>query len=934
MKKKQGENDMRRFSSYGPVDTELCVKKKKLIRPETIITSHVNADFDAVASMLAAQKLYPDASIILPGSQEKSLRDFFIHSMSYLFNMADVSRIDFSDTKRIVLVDTRQRSRVPQIAFLLDRDDIDIHIYDHHPSMEGDLSGSFEIIRSTGASVTILCSLLREKNIALTPDEATIMAIGIYEDTGSFTYSSTTPEDLMQAAFLLDCGVSLNTVVNFVVKEIKSEQVTWLNELLNEMKVYNINGVNIYLSVISSPSYITDMAVIVQKVVRMEKLDIFFAIVLMNNKITIIARNRLSEVDVGKILADFGGGGHAYAASAKVEDYTLAQLEFMLIQKLEKEVTRVKVAKNLMASPAIMVEPSLTCREAGKLMTRYNINTLLVADTNKNIYEGYITRQVIEKILYHQLSHLPVKEYMNSEAGFVSSDADISQIEQMIIEEKQKIIPVIDKGVIKGVITRTNILNYLVQHNKDITEILTESEIQKKLKIRRINHLLYQRLDNHILTLLTNIGQTGQYLGWNTFAVGGFVRDLLLGHDNLDIDIVVEGDGIEFAKTFAKKESCRVNTYKKFATAVIVYPNNFKVDVASARMEYYQTPAALPIVEKSSIKHDLARRDFTINTLAISLHPDNFGRLIDFFGGMRDLKDKTIRTIHNLSFVEDPTRIFRAIKFANRFGFNIGKLTSSLIKNAVVINCFKNLSGSRVLSELKQIFAESDPIPAVKIMEDYGLEKILHKELNFVPQTYQLLESVNKIMVWHDLLYTNEDYLRWTIYFMAIFNRCSHQVSKEICERLNIPPKERAILMEKRYEAETQLAIIEKTPSSDKIENLYWKLTGFKTEFLLYMMALTTNEDTKKAISYFYTHLRHVKPIIRGKDLVSLGLKPGPVFSEILNKILTEKLGGKVKSKEAELEYVREYARENGLVNYECGKSFRSKKDMVIRNEN
>jgi tRNA nucleotidyltransferase (CCA-adding enzyme) len=475
----------------------------------------------------------------------------------------------------------------------------------------------------------------------------------------------------------------------------------------------------------------------------------------------------------------------------------------------------------------------------------------------------------------------------------------------MIIEEKQKIIPVIDDNVIKGVITRTNLLNYLVQHSKE--DILTESEIQKKLKIRRVDHLLHQQLDKRILKLLENIGQTGQDLGWNIFVVGGFVRDLLLGYDNLDIDIVVEGDGIEFAKTFAKKEGCRVNIHKKFATAVIVYPDSFKVDVASARMEYYKTPAALPIVEKSSIKLDLTRRDFTINTLAISLNPNNFGRLIDFFGGMRDLKDKTIRTIHNLSFVEDPTRIFRAIKFANRFDFDIGKLTSNLIKNAVLINCFKNLSGLRVLAELKQIFAESDPIPAVKIMEDYGLEKILHKELHFIPQTYQLLESVNKIMVWHDLLYTNEEYLRWAIYFMAIFNRCSHQVSKEVCERLNIPPKERTLLMEKRYEAETQLALIEKAPSSYKMEDLYWKLTGFKTEYLLYMMALANNEDTKKAISYYYTHLRHVKPAIRGKDLISLGFKPGPVFSDILNKVLTEKLGGKLKSKEEELDYVRRY---------------------------
>jgi len=149
------------------------------------------------------------------------------------------------------------------------------------------------------------------------------MALGIYEDTGLFTYSSTTKEDLEQAAFLLSCGANLNTIVSFVVKEIKSEQVTWLNELLNEMTIQKINGVDIHMSVISSPAYITDLATIVQKVVRMENLDIFFAIVLMDNKITIIARNRIPEVDVGKILSGFGGGGHSYAASAKVDNKSL-----------------------------------------------------------------------------------------------------------------------------------------------------------------------------------------------------------------------------------------------------------------------------------------------------------------------------------------------------------------------------------------------------------------------------------------------------------------------------------------------------------------------------------------------------------------------------------------------------------------------------------
>ncbi|CCK80169.1 CBS domain-containing protein [Desulfobacula toluolica] len=888
-------------------------KKNKTITAETIITSHINADFDAIASMLAAQKLYPNSIIVFPGSQEKNLRDFFISSTSYLFNMADPGSIDFSQTLRLVIVDTRQTSRLPQVSDLLRKKDIKIDIYDHHPAMEGDLKGSVEITRQTGATITILCSLLQEKKFFPTPEEATIMALGIYEDTGLFTYSSTTREDFEQAAFLLSCGASLSTIAGFVVKEIKSEQVTWLNELLNEMTIHRINGVDIHMSVISSSSYITDLATIVQKIVRMENLDIFFAIVLMGNKIHIIARNLIPEVDVGKILSEFGGGGHPSAASAKVENRTLAQVEMMLIERLQKQVKQIQIVKNMMTSPAITIEPLVTCKTAGSLMTRYNINTLLVVDKQKNYYEGYITRQIIEKILYHKLSHLPVKEYMNSEVSSISSDADVSQIENIIVEGKHRILPVIDDGFIKGVITRTDLLNYLVQHSKEIKRNETELGIKKNAKKRQIENILYQRLDNRIKQLLQNIGKTGNELGFNMFVVGGFVRDLLLSRQIDDIDIVVEGDGIEFAKTYAKKEGCRINTYKKFGTAVIIYPDNFKIDVASARLEYYKTPAALPIVEKSSIKLDLARRDFTINTLAISLNPDNFGTMIDYFGANRDLKDKTIRTIHNLSFVEDPTRIFRAIKFSNRFGFKIGKVTSNLIKNAITIDCFKNLSGLRVLSELKQIFEEENPIPAIKTMESYGLEKVLHKDLTLIPNTYQLLESVNKILSWHDLLYMDEPYPRWAVYFMAMLNRCSYKVCEQICTRLNVPLRERGILLEKRYKAEKQLNLIESSSTYTKQE-LYWTLINFKTEYILYMMALVKDEEIKKAISNFYTHQRGIKPYIKGRDLLKLGLQPGPVFSAIIKQVLNAKLDGQLKTRKEEIQFAAAYAEKTNLL--------------------
>ena len=206
-----------------------------------------------------------------------------------------------------------------------------------------------------------------------------------------------------------------------------------------------------------------------------------------------------------------------------------------------------------------------------------------------------------------------------------------------------------------------------------------------------------ERLSPRIIDILKTIGEEAEEIGCGAYVVGGFVRDLFLYRNNEDMDIVIEGDGIAFTKKYVQTVDARIHSYEKFGTSVIIFPDGFKIDVASARMEYYKFPAALPTVEMSSIKLDLFRRDFTINTLSIQLNPDRFGVLIDFFSARKDLKEKVIRVLHNLSFVEDPTRVFRAIRFEQRFGFSIGKLTSGLIENAVKLDFFKNLSGGEYL---------------------------------------------------------------------------------------------------------------------------------------------------------------------------------------------------------------------------------------------
>lgn len=355
--------------------------KKKLSEKDlTVITTHINADFDALASMLAAQKLYPNALVVFPGSQEKNLRNFFVNSMVYLFNMAEIKDIDFANLARLVLVDTRQAGRIGKLASLLERSDLEVHIYDHHPPAPNDIDGDLVVHQLTGATVTILTEIIQEKGVEISPDEATIMCLGIYEDTGSFTFPSTTEKDFKAAAFLLSKGANLNVVSNLISREISPEQVGLLNDMIQAATRYNINGVEIVITTVTTDNYVSDFAFLVHKMVKMENLDAIFAIALMGDKMYVVARSRIPEVDVGTIVTPLGGGGHTFAAAATIKGKTLVQIEHELTEILYKEIRARSQAKDLMSAPAITIDADVVCKEAAELLTRYNINALLVTE--------------------------------------------------------------------------------------------------------------------------------------------------------------------------------------------------------------------------------------------------------------------------------------------------------------------------------------------------------------------------------------------------------------------------------------------------------------------------------------------------------------------------------------------------------------------------
>ncbi len=884
---------------------EKNLKNKNL----TVITTHVNADFDALASMLAAQKLYPEALVVFPGSQEKNLKNFFINSMVYLFNMVDINDIDFTGIKRMILVDTRHPGRIGKLSQLLNRSAIEIHIYDHHPASGNDIKADLEIHGSTGANVTILTEIIRQKGIRISPDEATIMCLGIYEDTGSFTFPSTTERDFLAAAYLLSRGANLNVVSDLIARELSPQQVVLLNDMIQAVTRHHINGLEIVVTSVTMEKYMPDFAFLVQKMVKMENLDAIFAIARMENKIYVVARSRINEVDVGVILTAMGGGGHAYAAAAAIKGQTLAQTETRLIELLYSKIKARRQAKDLMSSPAIANRVDFSCQDAKDLITRYNVNALLVTEKMNSTEKlcGYITRQVIEKVLYHKLGQVAVREYMSTEVATVGPEADLLEIQEKIIDNKQRILPVMENSTISGVITRTDLLNILVRQSQPQSDGTLDSfKEPAPAHTRNVLRFMKERLPSDLITILKQIGEVADEIGYGAYAVGGFVRDLFLYRSDEDLDIVIEGEGIAFARKYAGLVGARIHTHEKFGTAVIIFPDGYKIDVASARLEYYKFPAALPVVEMSSIKLDLYRRDFTINTLAIQLNSDKFGTLIDFFTARKDLKEKIIRVLHNLSFVEDPTRVFRAIRFEQRFGFTIGKLTVGLISNAINMDFFRGLSGKRVFSELRLILEEENPVAAIIRLNDFALLKEVHPSVKLDKFLIALLHSIKKVLSWHDLLFLEESYKKWIVYFLALIYQCDARRSREICDRFELAPDCCKIFCIERFEADQCIFWLERNlPVPDSV--LYRKLTGFKTELILYMMAAAKQQKVKKAISHFFTKLRRVDIALKGKDLKKMKLKPGPIYRQVLQAVLDARLDGKLKTENDEIDFARRY---------------------------
>lgn len=415
--------------------------------------------------------------------------------------------------------------------------------------------------------------------------------------------------------------------------------------------------------------------------------------------------------------------------------------------------------------------------------------------------------------------------------------------------------------------------------------------------------IIRESLSTRRLNALHSIGRFADSRGWKVYCVGGSVRDLLMKRDLIDLDILVEEHGLEFALRFARKVRGSHKLYRRFATAMVIMPGGIKVDITTTRGEIYPEPGALPEILPGSLEDDLRRRDFTINAMAFSLNRDRFGRLIDLSGGMDDLSTGIIRVLHAESFQDDPTRIFRAVRFQQRLGFTIEPRTEELIRTAVDHRLFEKVSPERLRHELELIFKEPDPPGAIESMARYDELRFIHPRLTYSGKLRSQLIRIKREYAWFRETFPDEGISSFRLYFGSLISPLSVASLAETGKKFNLSRRFLDQMLSMKREEEERERILA-SPGDLPPSRIYSRLRGRNREIVLIMMSRSASDTAVRRIKNYLTDYRFETTEVGGKELKKLGLPPGSEYKRILNELLFARLDGEVRSREEELRLV------------------------------
>jgi tRNA nucleotidyltransferase (CCA-adding enzyme) len=864
-------------------------------KPKIVVISHSYADFDAIASTIAITKLFPEASPVINQTTEKEVQRFLTIYKDY-FGFLELDEISFEATEKVVLVDFQDFSKIKPLQEELKKRPIDIEIYDHHPH-----ENPFHIkkchIKPYGSTTTILYEILKKRKVTLHPIESTLFLIGVYEDTGALTFSSTKVKDIEAAAYFLKNGAKLNVISEFVFPPIDDGQKNLFSELFNSIQKFDFKGVQIAVTAVESKKYVNGVSFLSHRIMDTLEVDAFFSVVRFKEKVLIVGRSRDENVlAIGKVLEIFGGGGHPQAGSAFIErdNGELDSIVMELLSTIKKHIKISKLVSDFMTKPVKVVSPNTSAEETLKIMLRYGHSGLPVVDNNKLV--GIISRNDIGRINEESLIQRPVKSYMTRNPITITPETPIKEAEKLMVEKEIGRLPVIFNHAIVGIVTRTDLLRALYgikkkaqRRSRKLNDFPSREEMQ---------YLIQHSIPNSILEKMNILGKTADEMGIKIYLVGGSVRDILLSEKPNDYDFLLEGSSELFAEKLEKEKGFEILQNKNFHTAKIFFSDAMRFDIASSRTEYYEHPADLPTVVKGSLREDLFRRDFTINTLAVSLNKQDHGTLINYYHGYEDLKNKKIRFLHNLSFIEDPSRIFRAISYALKFKFTIEPDTKEAAINAMKSGIFHRTSKFRILSEFINMLNENIPISkGIKMLNDLHAIALLSENI-------QINQTVMDLMNQLDVLLPDFEFQhKWILYFIVLTLPLSDIEVNELAERLKLNQKKKTMMMHLRKNYHHCLLTIEKLVENSEI---YQLLRSYEEEELIILTAMLP-ENIQCKIKKYYKELRYIKLSCNGFDIAMISSLTKENLGLLIHELLMMKLDGKILTKDDEEKQIKCY---------------------------
>ncbi|OPX83831.1 MAG: CCA-adding enzyme [Pelotomaculum sp. PtaB.Bin104] len=868
-----------------------------------IITTHINTDMDALASMVAVQKLYPGAVMVLPGKLSQSVEEFMSLHKDTL-NVKTVKEISQEPVERIILVDTKSPGRVAELNAIFQQPGVEVHIFDHHPRSTGDIAGTMEVVEMVGAATTLLVEKIRQRGLKLTSIEATILALGIYQDTGSLVFSGTTVRDVEAVAYLLANGANLAVVAEFLDRPFSDSQRVLLKNLLVSSEHVEINGIRLLIAKSNVDEFVNGLAILTHKLADFERPDAVFTVVEMEDRVHVVARSNVPEVDVREIMGAIGGGGHPAAASATIKKARVDQVAGKLMELIQSMVRPPVTASSIMSTPVKIISPDTVIAEAGQVMLRYGHSGLPVVKDGSVV--GIVSRRDVDKAVHHGLGHAPVKGFMTNNPVFVGPQVSAQVVQDLMIEHDIGRLPVIEDGRLLGIITRSDVLRTLHGGSVQKSDQAQPQPGRKSANLPyNIKELMHSGLSVDYYSVLERAGKVAAELNYKLYAAGGVVRDLLLGNECLDIDLVVEGDGIALAQALSEEYGGRLRAHPQFGTATVFFPNGLQVDVATARVEFYQYPAAMPQVETSTLHQDLYRRDFTINAMAVSLNEASFGDVVDFFGGRADLERGMVRVLHNLSFIEDPMRILRALRFEKRYFMNLEPQTLKLVREAVNNKMLARVSGERLWEEIKHIFREPRPSSILDRAIELNLWDFLFPGV--VPEPVRpvlskISRSIKTLQGWNLL----EPFESWLVYFLAVLHAVDWTKAAAICRRYNLS-KRYTVMVAAALGGWGCLRDNLQEPLAITYSELARQVLLLPREAYPLILCYLTGSAPRRRFRKVLSVISCNKPLIKGEELRELGYKPGPLYKKALDALWQARLDGDLCTRQEEMSFVKEY---------------------------